>query len=366
MKKTPLYEKHLALAAKMTPFAGFEMPVVYSSITEEHLAVRNEAGIFDVSHMGEFIVKGKESLDLVQYLTSNDASKLFPGRVQYSCFPNRNGGIVDDLLVYRLPDENGEMNFMLVVNGANIEKDWEWVNENNNFDAKLSNLSDQTALIALQGPKSSAILSGLTNLDLDSMPYYHFKKGSIAGQDDVLISTTGYTGSGGFEIYAANDQIGPIWDAIMESGKAYGLKPAGLGARDTLRLEMGFCLYGNDINDETSPLEAGLGWITKLSKGDFMGSDKIIQLKESGIRKKLLAFKIADRRVPRNGYPIFNESNEEIGMVTSGTQSPSLGHPIGLGYINSDYGKEGSSILIGVGKKMLQGQVCKLPFYKNP
>lgn len=368
MKKTPLYEKHIALGAKMTPFAGFEMPVVYTGITEEHQAVRKQAGLFDVSHMGEFIVKGKEALQLVQHITSNDGSKLFPGRIQYSCFPNEEGGIVDDLLVYRLSDDEcgeGEMAFMLVVNGANIEKDWKWVNANNKFDAVVSNASDQTALIALQGPQSTEILSSLTKLDLGSMPYYHFKKGSLAGQDNILISTTGYTGSGGFEIYAANHQIGPIWDAIMESGEMHGLKPAGLGARDTLRLEMGYCLYGNDITDETSPLEAGLGWITKLNKGEFVGSEKIKSLKEAGLQKKLVAFTVSDRRVPRNGYPIFNESGDEVGSVTSGTQSPSLGQPIGMGYVKNEYAAEGSKLLIGAGKKMLTANVCKLPFYKN-
>lgn len=365
MKQTPLYEKHVALGAKMTPFAGFQMPVVYSNITDEHQAVRNQAGMFDVSHMGEFLVKGKEALELVQHLTSNDASKLFPGRVQYSCFPNEKGGIVDDLLVYRLDDEGGNPAFMLVVNGANIEKDWEWVNANNKFDAELTDVSDQTALIALQGPKAEAILSEISPIALKEMPYYHFVKGEVAAFKDVLVSTTGYTGSGGFEIYAANDQIGPIWDALRQAGEKHGLKPAGLGARDTLRLEMGFCLYGNDINDDTSPLEAGLGWITKLKKGDFIGSDKIKGLKEAGIKRKLTAFTISDRRVPRHGYPIYNESGEQIGEVTSGTQSPSLGHPIGLGYIDKDYATEGNSVLVGAGKKMLKAQICKLPFYKN-
>ncbi|TVQ45642.1 MAG: glycine cleavage system aminomethyltransferase GcvT [Saprospirales bacterium] len=365
MKKTPLYEKHLALGAKMTPFAGFEMPVVYTGITEEHLAVRNQAGMFDVSHMGEFLVKGKESLELVQHLTSNDAAKLFPGRIQYSCFPNERGGIIDDLLVYRLADEDGSPAFMLVVNGANIEKDWAWVNANNKFDAELTNVSDQTALIALQGPKAGDILSSITPLEVAEMPYYHFKKGEVAGLSNILVSTTGYTGSGGFEIYAANDQIGPIWDALMEAGEKHGLKPTGLGSRDTLRLEMGFCLFGNDITDETSPIEAGLGWITKLKKGDFIGSDKIKELKEKGIKRKLTAFTISDRRVPRHGYPIYNESEEKIGEVTSGTQSPSLGHPIGLGYIDIDYAIEGNPVFVGAGRKMLKAQICKLPFYKN-
>ncbi len=368
MIKTPLHQKHLDLNAKMSPYAGFEMPVVYSSISDEHLAVRKAAGIFDVSHMGEFIIKGKEALDLVQHLTSNDASKLSPGRIQYSCFPNREGGIVDDLLVYRLFDDQcavGETAFMLVVNGANVKKDFDWVESNNSFDTRAIDISDQTALIALQGPEATQILAEITDLDLATIPYYHFKKGKVAGFDNVLVSATGYTGSGGFEIYAENDQIGTIWDLLMEHGKKRGLKPAGLGARDTLRLEMGYCLYGNDIHDKTSPLEAGLGWITKLKKGDFIGKNHIAALKEKGVDKKLVGFKLEDRRVPRNGYAIFNEAEEVIGEVTSGTQSPSLSCPIGMGYVKKEYSSPGTAIWVQAGKKMLRGEVEKLPFIKN-
>lgn len=368
MKKTPLYQKHLGLDAKMSPYAGYEMPVVYSNISEEHLAVRNNAGIFDVSHMGEFIIKGPEALELVQHITSNDASKLFPGRIQYSCFPNESGGIVDDLLVYRLFDDQcaeGEKAFLLVVNGANLEKDFNWVNKNNQFDTRVINISDRTGLIALQGPKAESILSKITSLNLGEIPYYHFQKGVVAEVENVLVSATGYTGSGGFELYADADHIGKIWDALMEAGKDEDVKPAGLGCRDTLRLEMGFCLYGNDIDDTTSPLEAGLGWITKLSKGKFVGSEKIKQLKERGIDRRLVGFEVDSRRVPRKGYPIVDGEGNEIGQVTSGTQSPSLNVPIGMGYVDKAFRNEGTEIGIKVGKKELPAKVKKLPFYQN-
>ncbi|TVR86899.1 MAG: glycine cleavage system aminomethyltransferase GcvT [Saprospirales bacterium] len=364
MKKTPLYQKHIDLGAKMSPFAGFEMPVVYSSINEEHRAVREKAGMFDVSHMGEFLVTGKEATELVQHLCSNDARKLYPGRVQYAYFPNEKGGIVDDLLIYRLFAE--EPSYMLVVNGANVEKDWDWVNKHHKFDAKLENISDQTGLIALQGPAAEEILSGLTDIDLKDFPFYHSKKGNVAGIENTLVSTTGYTGSGGFEIYTGSDQIPVIWDALMNAGPEKGLQPAGLGARDTLRLEMGYCLYGNDIDDHTSPIEAGLGWVTKLSKGDFIGSDQIKKVKEEGPRQKLVAFTVDARRVPRKDYPILNAEGDEIGRVTSGTQSPSLGHPIGMGYVTIPYSKPGTKIFVKVGKKQLEAEVGKLPFYRNP
>nr|MBS0038554.1 glycine cleavage system aminomethyltransferase GcvT [Saprospiraceae bacterium] len=368
MNKTPLHQKHLNLGAKMSPYAGYEMPVIYTGITEEHQAVRTHAGIFDVSHMGEFIVKGKEALNLVQHVTSNDASKLTPGKVQYSCFPNREGGIVDDLLVYRLFDDQcaeGETAFMLVVNGANVDKDLQWVKSNNSFDTEVIDISDRTGLIALQGPKAEKILGEITDLDLSAIPFYNFKKGRVSSFDNVLVSATGYTGSGGFEIYAKNDHIGKIWDELFTRGKSLGLKPAGLGARDTLRLEMGYCLYGNDINDKTSPLEAGLGWITKLKKGSFIGSEAIAALKEKGIQKKLVGFRVVDRRVPRNGYPIYDEKDKVIGEVTSGTQSPSLGCPIGMGYVAVEYAVPGTPIRVKAGKKMLQARVEKLPLFKN-
>ncbi|TVR77212.1 MAG: glycine cleavage system aminomethyltransferase GcvT [Saprospirales bacterium] len=368
MKKTPLFQKHIDSGAKMNPFAGFEMPVVYSSITAEHHAVRKNAGMFDVSHMGEFIVRGREAAKFVQYVTSNDVEKLYPGRVQYSCFPNEQGGIVDDLLVYRLFEDDhnpGEQAFMLVVNGANLAKDWRWVNKNNRFEAELTDVSDQTGLIALQGPLAAEILGKVSEIDLVDFPYYHFKKGKVAGFSNVLVSTTGYTGSGGFEIYADANQIGGIWDSLVKAGKSHGLALAGLGARDTLRLEMGFCLYGNDIDDATSPLEAGLGWITKLKKGNFIGCDKIQELKEKGLSRRLVGFSVQDRRVPRNGYEIVDQADEVIGRVTSGTQAPSLGYPIGMGYVNIPWSAPGTDIWVLAGRKKLHCKVEKLPFYQN-
>lgn len=368
MKRTPLYQKHIDAGAKMSPFAGFEMPVVYSSITTEHQAVREKAGMFDVSHMGEFMVRGKEAEKFVQYVTSNDVEKLYPGRVQYSCFPNEQGGIVDDLLVYRLFEDDhqaGEQAFMLVVNGANLEKDWQWVNKHNKFDAELTDVSDQTGLIALQGPLAAKILEKISDIDLVDFPYYHFKKGTVADFQNVLVSTTGYTGSGGFEIYAPADQIGAIWDALLTAGQPHGLALAGLGARDTLRLEMGFCLYGNDIDDTTSPLEAGLGWITKLKKGDFVGGDKIREHKEKGLNRRLVGFSVQDRRVPRNGYEIVDQNEKPIGRVTSGTQAPSLGHPIGMGYVDIPHSVPGAEIWVLAGRKKLSCRVEKLPFYQN-
>ncbi|MBK9107050.1 MAG: glycine cleavage system aminomethyltransferase GcvT [Saprospiraceae bacterium] len=366
MKNTPLTEKHIALSAKMAEFAGYNMPISYSGIKEEHDAVRNRAGIFDVSHMGEFIVKGKQALDLVQKVTSNDVSKLKIGQAQYSCLPNRSGGIVDDLLVYRLSEEmcnEGEQAFMLVVNASNIDKDWNWIHDANSFDTRLVNISEQTGLIALQGPKAIDILQKLTDVSLSEIKYYHFEKGRVAGMDNILISATGYTGAGGFELYAENAQIATLWDHIIEAGSEYGLIPAGLGARDTLRLEMGFCLYGNDIDDTTSPLEAGLAWITKLDKADFIGKDWMKAQKQSGLKRKLVGFIVADRRVPRHGYPVLDEQGNEIGVVTSGTSSPSLNIPIGMAYVPIEYAIEGSPIFISVGSKSLAAKVTKLPFY---
>ena len=369
MKKTPLEQIHVLLGAKMADFAGYNMPISYSSIIEEHMAVRNGVGIFDVSHMGEFILRGKDALKLVQSLTSNDASKLTPGDVQYSCLPNDNGGIVDDLLVYRLFDDKcsaDEQAFMLVVNASNMQKDWEWINANNEYDLELIDISDNTGLIALQGPMAVKVLAKITDVDVESISYYKFKKGSVAGIENVLISATGYTGSGGFELYVKSDDTENLWNSLMEAGKEYGIQPCGLGARDTLRLEMGFCLYGNDIDDTTSPLEAGLGWITKLAKdSNFPSKQFLIDQKANGVTKKLIGFILDDRRVPRHGYKIFNLDGEEIGVVTSGTQSPSLGQPIGMGYVKSEYASIDGQIQIGFGNKLLMGKIVKIPFYKK-
>ncbi len=368
MKNTPLTEKHIALGAKMAEFAGYNMPISYSGIKEEHEAVRTNAGIFDVSHMGEFIVKGKEALKLVQKITSNDASKLAIGEAQYSCMPNNDGGIVDDLLVYRLAEDmcnEGEQAFMLVVNASNMEKDWNWISSHNSFDTRLINISDQTGLIAIQGPKVAEMIQELTSIDLKNIPYYTFKKGSFAGCDNVIISATGYTGAGGFELYASNEDTSKIWDAIMAIGSPKGLLPAGLGARDTLRLEMAFCLYGNDIDDTTSPLEAGLAWITKLDKDDFVGKSWMIDQKKAGLSKKLVGFIMDDRRIPRHGYKVLNDVGVEIGVVTSGTQSPSLNLAIGLAYVPVENAKIGSSLQINMGSRNATAHVVKIPFIKS-
>ncbi len=365
MKTTPLTEKHLALGAKMAEFAGFNMPISYRGIKEEHQAVREQAGLFDVSHMGEFIIRGKEALDLIQLVTSNDAARLEIGQAQYSCLPNDQGGIVDDLLVYRLPEDNcaaGERAYMLVVNASNIEKDWNWIERHNTFDTRIIDISDQTGLLAVQGPRATAILQPLTDIDLDAIPFYHFTKGRMAGIDNVLISATGYTGSGGFELYVDRGQALHLWEAVMDAGKNRGLQPAGLGARDTLRLEMGYCLYGNDIDDKTSPLEAGLGWITKLNKGDFNSRDLFARQKAEGVSRKLVGFQVDDRRVPRHGYPIEAPDGTPIGHVTSGTQSPSLGIPIGMGYVTKAYAAPGTEINIVAGRKKLTAEIVKTPF----
>ena len=366
MINTILYNNHVKLGAKMVPFAGYNMPVSYTSIIDEHLAVRNDVGLFDVSHMGEFIVKGKDAEDFLQKVTSNDVSILEIGQVQYSCFPNLNGGIIDDLLVYRLDEtkcSEGEKAYMLVVNASNIEKDWTWlVGQKGPLEVSLEDISEKTGLIAMQGPKASKVLGTLTQLELDKMSYYHYEKGTVAGINNVLVSATGYTGAGGFEIYAKNEDLVKIWEALIEAGQKYGLKPCGLGCRDTLRLEMGFCLYGNDIDDTTSPLEAGLGWITKLDKGSFNSSEIFLQQKAQKVAKKLVGFIMEDRRVPRKGYPIFDESDSEIGVVTSGTLSPSLDTPIGMGYVQSKYAKKGTSIWIGIGEKRMKANVVNPPF----
>lgn len=369
MKSTPLTEKHLALGAKMAEFAGYNMPISYTSITDEHQAVRTGVGVFDVSHMGEFIVKGKEATAFLQSATTNDVSKLQPGDVQYSCMPNKKGGIVDDLLVYRLDDdpemtEAGVQTYMLVVNASNETKDWRWLKRlARGFDVKMQNISAKTGLIAVQGPKTAEALQKLTDVDLGSIKYYKLRRGRFAGCKNVIISATGYTGSGGFELYARNRDIAKIWDKVMQHGAKWGIKPAGLGARDTLRLEMGYCLYGNDINDKTSPLEAGLGWITKLKKdADFPSKDKFLKQKAEGVKRKLVAFVLNERRVPRHDYVIESRRGATIGAVTSGTHSPTLDQPIGMGYVKSKYAEVGNKIMIVAGSKKLEATIVKLPF----
>lgn len=360
MEKTALYDKHIALGAKMVPFAGFQMPVRYTSELEEHHAVRKSVGMFDVSHMGEFLIKGSKALDLIQRITSNDASKLEPGKIQYSCIPNESGGIVDDLLVYMLKPER----YMLVVNASNIEKDWNWIVSHNDMNAEMENISNNISLLAVQGPKAAKVVQKITQTDVTSMKYYTFSSGNITNiTDGVIISATGYTGSGGFEIYSYNQFAPAIWDALMKAGEEFGLKPAGLGARDTLRLEMGYALYGNDIDDSTSPIEAGLGWITKFSK-DFINADAIKKQKEEGVQKRLIAFEMKEKGIPRSGYEILNSEAEVIGIVTSGSMSPSLGIGIGMGYVKTGYAPIDSEILIAVRNRKLVAKVVKLPFYK--
>tara|TARA_R110002072_G_scaffold214159_4_gene371279 strand:+ start:420 stop:1496 length:1077 start_codon:yes stop_codon:yes gene_type:complete len=357
MKEIALSKIHQALGAKMVEFAGYNMPLQYSGLTDEHLAVRNGVGVFDVSHMGEFILRGEGALDLIQKITSNDASKLEPGKIQYSCFPNGKGGIVDDLLVYQLSDNA----YMLVVNASNIEKDWNWIVQNNSSNVDMEDISDRTTLLAVQGPKAAEALKSLTDIDLEAMKYYTFEKGKFAGVDNVLISATGYTGSGGFEIYFDNEHAEKIWTKVMEAGKPFGIMPAGLGARDTLRLEKGFCLYGNDIDDTTSPIEAGLGWITKFTK-DFIDGDLLKKQKENGTDRKLAAFKMIDRGIPRQGYSIVDASGSKIGHVTSGTSSPSLKVGIGMGYVSTPKALVGEEVFIEIRGKSLKAQIEKLPF----
>lgn len=360
LKDVALIEKHKALGAKIVPFAGYNMPLQYTGLTDEHLNVRENVGVFDVSHMGEFIVKGAGALDLIQRVTSNDASKLFPGKVQYSCLPNENGGIVDDLLVYMVEEDH----YMLVVNASNMDKDWEWINKHNSFGAELENISDDITLLAIQGPKAVEAMQSLTPVNLAEMGYYTFKIGEFAGVPDAVISATGYTGAGGFEIYVKNQYAEQLWDAVMEAGKDFGIKPSGLACRDTLRTEMGFCLYGNDINDTTSPIEAGLGWITKFTK-DFINSDALKAQKENGTERKLVGFEMIDRGIPRHDYTIVDEAGNEIGVVTSGTMSPSLSKGIGMGYVKSDLAKVDNEIYIQVRNKSLKAKIVKFPFYKG-
>ncbi len=356
LKKIQLNHIHEQLGAKMVPFAGYLMPVRYSSDMEEHNTVREGVGIFDVSHMGEFMVSGPGALDLIQKVTSNDASKLIDGQAQYSCLPNTQGGIVDDLLVYKLADEH----YMLVVNASNIEKDWNWIQQYKPENAEMLNVSDDLSLFAVQGPKATEALQSLTDTDLSSVKFYHFVTAEFAGITDVIISATGYTGAGGFELYVPNAFAEKAWNAIMESGAAFGIRPIGLGARDTLRMEMGYCLYGNDIDDNTSPLEAGLGWITKFTK-DFVNADNLKAQKESGVSKKLVGFKMIDRGIPRHDYPIMDSNGNQIGKVTSGTMSPTLGIGIGLGYVTTESAAPGTEIFIEVRNRKLKAEVQKLP-----
>ena len=360
MKNTAFTNKHIALGAKMAEFAGYNMPISYSGINDEHAAVRKNAGVFDVSHMGEFILKGENALDLIQRVTSNDASKLTNGKAQYSCLPNDNGGIVGDLLVYCI-EENKV--YMLVVNASNIEKDWNWISKHNTKGAEMHNISDKTCLLAIQGPNATKILQPLTEMDILNLKYYTFVKGKFAGVDNVVVSATGYTGAGGVEIYFEdkNGAADKIWDTIFDTGGPQGLKPIGLGARDTLRLEMGFCLYGNDIDDTTSPLEAGLGWITKFTK-EFTAKSILEKQKAEGIKRKLVGFEMIDKGIPRHNYEIKDAAGNKIGYVTSGTQSPSLQKAIGMGYVTQENATMDSEIFIGVRDKSLKAKVVKLPF----
>src|SRR5690554_5564091 len=360
IKKIALNDVHVQLGAKMMPFAGFNMPVRYTSDIEEHKTVREGVGVFDVSHMGEFLVKGPKALGLIQWVTSNDASVLKIGQAQYAYLPNERGGIVDDLLVYKMAEEE----YLLVVNASNIRKDWDWINRHNTMGAELENISDQTSLFAVQGPKAVDVLQSLTPIELDQIPYYHFVVGELAGVKNVIISATGYTGAGGFEVYVKNEDALQVWNAIFEAGKESDIKPIGLGARDTLRLEMGFSLYGNDITDETSPIEAGLGWITKFNK-EFINSAQLKNQKEAGIERKLVGFILREKGIPRAQYPIFNADGDVIGEVTSGTLSPSMGIGIGLGYVKTEYAKPGTHIAISVRKKSLAAVVEKLPLLKK-
>ncbi|MDP2160840.1 MAG: glycine cleavage system aminomethyltransferase GcvT [Flavobacterium sp.] len=360
MKSTALSHIHESLGAKMVPFAGYNMPVQYEGVTAEHETVRNGVGVFDVSHMGEFILSGPNALALIQKVTSNDASVLTVGRAQYSCLPNDNGGIVDDLIVYRLEEEQ----YLLVVNASNIEKDWNWISSHNDLDVDMRNLSDNYSLLAIQGPKSVEAMQSLTSIDLAAIKYYHFEVADFAGIENVIISATGYTGSGGFEIYCKNDEVEHIWKKVFEAGTSYGIKPIGLAARDTLRLEMGFCLYGNDINDTTSPLEAGLGWITKFNK-EFTNSTNLLKQKEEGISKKLVGFELTERGIPRHDYQIVDADGNNIGIVTSGTMAPSLGKGIGLGYVATEFAGVDSEIFIQIRNNKVAAKVVKLPFYKK-
>lgn len=360
MKNIALNDIHEKLGAKMVSFAGYKMPVQYEGINIEHETVRKAIGVFDVSHMGEFLIEGEHALSLIQKVTSNDASKLNINDAQYSCMPNDKGGIVDDLIVYRIKENT----YLLVVNASNIEKDWDWIASQNDVNANMRNISDAYSLLAIQGPKAVEAMQSLTSIDLSEIPFYKFRVADFAGIDHVIISATGYTGSGGFEIYCKNDEVEQIWNKVFEAGANYGIKPIGLAARDTLRLEMGYCLYGNDIDDSTSPIEAGLGWITKFSK-DFTNSEVLKKQKEEGVNRRLKAFELDERGIPRQGYDIVNEKGEKIGLVTSGTMSPSLKKGIGLGYVQTGYTKLGTKIFIQIRNKTVAATLVKLPFYKG-
>lgn len=360
MKNTALSHVHEALGAKMVPFAGYNMPVQYEGVNIEHETVRNGVGVFDVSHMGEFFLKGEKALDLIQKISSNDASKLVPGKAQYSCMPNADGGIVDDLIIYMI----SETEYMLVVNASNIEKDWNWIKSHNTFDVTMENRSEEWSLLAIQGPKAAEAMQSLTTVDLATIKFYTFEITDFAGLPNVVVSATGYTGSGGFEIYVKNEDVEAVWNKVFEAGADWGIKPIGLAARDTLRLEMGYCLYGNDIDDTTSPLEAGLGWITKFTK-DFVNSENLKAQKEAGITRKLVAFELTERGIPRKDYDIVDTEGNTIGRVTSGTMSPSLSKGIGLGYVTKELSKVDSEIFIQIRKKQVAAKVVKLPFYKG-
>ena len=361
MKKTTLYHTHLALNAKMTPFGGFEMPVQYSGVKIEHLTVRESLGVFDVSHMGEFYVSGPNALDLLQYVCSNDISKLIVGKAQYNYFPNEQGGVVDDVIVYRLAEER----YLLVVNASNIEKDWNWIQKHNqNFNAQVEDHSDATALLAIQGPKAIEAMQLLTDFPLESLPFYAHTTTSFAGCEQVIIATTGYTGAGGIEIYFPAREAEKVWNAVLQAGAPYGIVPAGLAARDTLRIEMGYCLYGNEINDTTSPIAAGLGWVTRPETG-FINSENIAQQKADGTFQKLIGFTMEARAIPRSGYTLVDVENNPIGTVTSGTQSPVLSQGIGLGYIDSNFAQPGTSIGVLIREKFCPAQVVKPPFIKS-
>ena len=360
MKNTALSHIHESLGAKMVPFAGYNMPVQYEGVNAEHETVRNGVGVFDVSHMGEFLLTGENALALIQKVTSNDASVLEIGRAQYSCLPNNDGGIVDDLIVYRMKEDQ----YLLVVNASNIDKDWNWIASHNDLGVDMRNLSDDYSLLAIQGPKAVEAMQSLTNVDLAAIKYYHFEVGPFAGIDNVIISATGYTGSGGFEIYCKNSEVEQVWHKVFEAGAAFGIKPIGLAARDTLRLEMGFCLYGNDINDTTSPIEAGLGWITKFTK-DFTNSENLKKQKEAGVTRKLIGFELIERGIPRHDYEIVDANGNNIGIVTSGTMAPSLGKGIGMGYVATDFTAVDSEIFIQIRNNKVKAKVVKMPFYKK-
>lgn len=360
MKNTALTQTHIALGAKMVPFAGFNMPVQYEGVNVEHETVRNAVGVFDVSHMGEFILRGPNALALIQKMGTNDASVMVDGKAQYNCMPNGKGGIVDDLIIYRI----NENEYFVVVNASNIEKDWNWISSLNDLGVEMENLSDEYSLLAIQGPKAAEAMQSLTDVNLKEMVYYTFTFGTFAGVENVMISATGYTGSGGFEIYVKNKDIQKVWDKVFEAGASFGIKPIGLAARDTLRLEMGFCLYGNDIDDTTSPLEAGLGWITKFTK-EFTDSEFLKKQKEEGVKRKLVAFEMIDRGIPRHDYPILDANRNVIGKVTSGTMSPSLKVGIGLGYVATEHSALDTEIFIEIREKGIKAKVVKAPFYKK-